>query len=349
MTSERPASLEPLLGVLAESAINGSVAEWTRASTIREFVQPWYAPLPVNPTTTGIALGGLGNSFTLNPRGRTVALNFLSGAPVLNGADGVELQDFYFSERAADDLALSVASPGKLGMASLFHPLVRSSGEPWWPADADRDEVERRLPEMLVCDELVSHNLERVERWGVPLPVSGESLLELPTTQRNLLLLSHVYASFLRVGSPRQRSLMADEAPRNGLECLPPEAVHYSALFPAVRMDWQPGGDACSIERVSYSPVSPAGDHAALPLTVTRFSISHRAPHDKRVTLLWLGENLNGYQRTKLRPGEQDAAHTLFRTPSNQRNERARVAGLAACHLLTGSPESGVCGTTAMG
>ena len=42
-----------------------------------EFIQPWYTPISTTPENTGMAVGGIGNTFTLTPNGNTPNFSFI--------------------------------------------------------------------------------------------------------------------------------------------------------------------------------------------------------------------------------------------------------------------------------
>ena len=353
---------EKLTRALEQSVIQGSVSEWMDGLAIREFVQPWYTPLPVTPETTGIALGGLGNSYIVNPRARTVGLNFLYGTPVLNDGNYVEMLDFYYSERATNDQRLTVVDGVERKEPIFFYPLLDQNGKPWLDEDASISSIEQTLGRMLHDDLLLYRNRERIKHWNLPLATSFDELMLQPPVDRNLSLLSQVYGEFLRVGEPWQRSLIAEQkaqketeqkaqTERHRIACYSPDSMTYSALFPVVRFRYQEeDGDHCLIDRICFSPVAPRSDAAALPVTVMHFSITNPAAYAKTITLGWLGENINGYGLKKSRPGQQDAAHSLVKSPLCQENRQVYVPGLDRCLLLSGSERAGgVHGETAMG
>lgn len=339
--------MERLFSMLENSAIAGRSGDWSKLSEIREFIQPWYSPLPVIPESTGMALGGIGSSFTLNPCGRTVALQFLAGTPVLNDADGVELQDFYFSERSTRDDVWKVVSPGSFLSTNFFYPLLRSDGTQWIAGSESAPQLEAALKAMLAAEDLVAVNAARLNRWALPLRTPTARLMEASPEVRNARALAELFGESICIGNPRLRSLIVGEGRRNGVQCFTPEA-QYRAQFPAIGFTYAETG-FCRIQRVSFSPVVASGRDTDLPVTVTHFSIDNPGAHAKTVTLVWLGENLNGYRHVKMRPGYQDAAHKLLRTPAHHVNRTAAISGVDACVLLSSRRRTGgVHGCTAM-
>lgn len=204
--------MEGLFGMLEDSAIAGRVADWVRASPVRAFAQPWYSPLPITPETTGVALGGIGSSYLLNPRARTVGLQFLSGLPVLNAADGPELQDFYFSERDTLDDAWQHIKQAEFLATSSFYPLRRADGAPWFAGAENAVRIAEVLEQMTSDEELVVRNAGALEHWTTSLALP--QLLQLPPRLRNRAVLAALYGDCAGIGTPRLRSLIADDGLR---------------------------------------------------------------------------------------------------------------------------------------
>ena len=57
---------------LAGAKMSGSVQKLMTPGLAVEFIQPWYTPLSTTPSTTGIAVGGIGSTFTATPAGTAV-------------------------------------------------------------------------------------------------------------------------------------------------------------------------------------------------------------------------------------------------------------------------------------
>ena len=56
---------------LKNAKMNGSVKDLMTPGLAVEFIQPWYTPLSTTPSSTGIAVGGIGSTFTVTPAGTT--------------------------------------------------------------------------------------------------------------------------------------------------------------------------------------------------------------------------------------------------------------------------------------
>ena len=56
---------------LESAKLNGNVKELMTKGLAVEFIQPWYTPLTTTPATTGIAVGGIGSTYTATPAGTT--------------------------------------------------------------------------------------------------------------------------------------------------------------------------------------------------------------------------------------------------------------------------------------
>ena len=64
---------------LAGAKMSGSVQKLMTPGLAVEFIQPWYTPLSTTPSTTGIAVGGIGSTFTATPAGTTPVMNVMPG------------------------------------------------------------------------------------------------------------------------------------------------------------------------------------------------------------------------------------------------------------------------------
>ena len=68
---------------LAGAKQAGSVQKLMTPGLAVEFIQPWYTPLSTTPSTTGIAVGGIGSTFTATPAGTTPVMNVMPGVQVI--------------------------------------------------------------------------------------------------------------------------------------------------------------------------------------------------------------------------------------------------------------------------
>src|SRR5690554_8057822 len=83
---------------LKNAKLNDSVKNLMTPGLAVEFIQPWYTPLSATPSTTGIAVGGIGSTYTLTPAGTTPVMNVVPGVQVR----AKEPSDLHFDHRSEE-------------------------------------------------------------------------------------------------------------------------------------------------------------------------------------------------------------------------------------------------------
>ena len=88
---------------LQNAKIDNSVKQLMTPGLAVEFIQPWYTPLSTTPATTGIAVGGLGSTFTVTPAGTTPVMNLVPGIQVrAEKPEDMRLNNFFYREAVAE-------------------------------------------------------------------------------------------------------------------------------------------------------------------------------------------------------------------------------------------------------
>lgn len=125
---------------LAGAKMAGSVQKLMTPGLAVEFIQPWYTPLSTTPSTTGIAVGGIGSTFTATPAGTTPVMNVMPGVQVrTEKASDLRFNNFFFREAViSDKAALAIQtlqhSPPTWASSPWLTPRVQpSSPQPTWP------------------------------------------------------------------------------------------------------------------------------------------------------------------------------------------------------------------------
>jgi len=130
---------------LSQSALKGSVKDLMTSGLAVEFIQPWYTPLTTTPSTTGIALGGIGSAYTVTPAGTTPVMHFLPGIQVRGEKDGdLKLNDFYFKESVQGSPFFVENVKPAYELLSFF-PLVDIKGDALVPQGLDAEEMAKHL------------------------------------------------------------------------------------------------------------------------------------------------------------------------------------------------------------
>ncbi|MFA0498435.1 glucosylceramidase, partial [Vibrio sp. 10N.222.46.A1] len=90
-----------------------------------EFIQPWYTPISTTPENTGMAVGGIGNTFTLTPNGKTPNFSFIPGIFVDCSEQVINFNDFYASVMNVPTIdTLQVFNEQELSVHLNFYPAL---------------------------------------------------------------------------------------------------------------------------------------------------------------------------------------------------------------------------------
>ncbi len=331
---------------LDKSTLAGQVDDLMRPSNAREFIQPWYIPISTLPENTGMAVGGIGSSFTVTPAGGTPALHFAPGLHVTGAVpDAIKLQNFFFCERPFPGEPEPTLADFAALMRRNHHFTLRRGLEddasPWLEAGIGQEDAIRRLEEMRNHPRLYADNRERLERWHIALSrrtleacadleASGKGNIRLANAyllldffSAALRLPHHIRASLIGSSSAKGASKIADDAEDAGVSGYPSQSMEYQALYPLARTTYSAPGQTLRLTRLQFSLAVPGDERLlALPVVLCRFTLENPGTESIEATLLQTQENLCGYNVLKKRPGVQDAEFLLQKTASHQVNSR---------------------------
>ena len=115
------------------SLLKGSAKNLCTPGAAAEFIQPWYKPIETTPANTGIAIGGIGSTYTMTANATTPIINFLPGLHVESeNKEDIRLQNWFASEKEPNDSAyLELVDVDKLRLYVTLFPVYRTSGSPW--------------------------------------------------------------------------------------------------------------------------------------------------------------------------------------------------------------------------
>ena len=100
---------------LESAKLNGNVKELMTKGLAVEFIQPWYTPLTTTPATTGIAVGGIGSTYTATPAGTTPVTGIIPGIQIrATNPDDLRLQNVFFRESV-------IRKNAPLAIRNFFH------------------------------------------------------------------------------------------------------------------------------------------------------------------------------------------------------------------------------------
>jgi hypothetical protein len=172
---------------LSQSALKGSVKDLMTSGLAVEFIQPWYTPLTTTPSTTGIAVGGIGNAYTVTPAGTTPVMHFLPGIQVRGEKNGdLRLNDFYFSESVQGSPLVAENVPQIYELLAFF-PLVDVKGSPLVPQGLKADEIAKLLENATKKGDLYAANEASLARWRIEWSRRTEAMLASNNLKRGSL------------------------------------------------------------------------------------------------------------------------------------------------------------------
>ena len=136
-----------------------------------EFIQPWYTPIETTPANTGIAIGGIGSTYTMTASATTPLINFLPGLHVEGEKTGdIRLQNWFASEREPNESAqLTLVDITKLRLYVTLFPVYRPDGSEWLTAEMSEEEFQSNINEMANCLSFYDDNKEGFELYKTEL------------------------------------------------------------------------------------------------------------------------------------------------------------------------------------
>lgn len=303
---------------LKQSSMRGSVQQLMTPGLAVEFIQPWYTPLSTTPATTGIAVGGIGSSYTVTPAGTTPVLNFLPGVQVRGQRpESLRLNNFFFRESVVGaKSALFVNDAAQFYRRLAFFPLAGVDGKEFVPAGLDRAALAKAVEKAAQHTELYNMNADRLARWQIEW--SSRTQAALRSGDRSVafqrLWLIDFFDGVLGETAVRQGALTAAWGEEDFYLDQPgydAAQMEYAALYPAASTEFK-SQKFVNIRRVQYSPVLPGNERlASLPVSTVVFELENKTAQTREVTLVQMQDNLCGYMALKDRQGVQDASFVL--------------------------------------
>jgi len=328
---------------LKQSQMRGSVQQLMTPGLAVEFIQPWYTPLSTTPATTGIAVGGIGSTFTVTPAGTTPVLNFLPGIQVRGQSpESLRLNNFFFRESVLGAKApLCVNNASMFYRRLAFYPLVGVNGKEFVPAGLDAAALAKAVDKAAQNTELYNANADRLARWQVEWSSRTQAALQSgdrsPTFQRNWLI--DFFDGVLGETAVRQGALTAswgDEDSYLGQPGYDAAQMEYAALYPAAATEFKSAKNV-NIRRVQYSAVLPGDERlSSLPVSTVVFELENKTAQTREITLVQMQDNLCGYTTLKDRQGVQDASFVLqpsARFPVAEAFSQTQADGRTTCGI----------------
>ena len=302
---------------LNSARMQGKVKDLMTPGLAVEFIQPWYTPLSTTPATTGIAVGGIGSTFTVTPAGTTPVMNSVPGVQVrADRPEDIRLNDFYFRESVISPKStLEIRNFAEFGRQLAFYPLKNSKGEKILTA-ASQKAAEAELDAVLKDKAFYAANKDAFIRWHVEFSDRTQALLNAgdKSPALNRFVLIDFFDGIVGERAERKGALTAAWGTQTkflGEDGYDPSQMLYAAKYPVSRTEFvNPKG--VRIRRYQHSYVLPGEERiSSLPVSSTRYEIENPTKDTREVTIVQMQDCLCGYQVTKDRQGVQDSSFVI--------------------------------------
>lgn len=311
---------------LAGAKMAGSVQKLMTPGLAVEFIQPWYTPLSTTPSTTGIAVGGIGSTFTATPAGTTPVMNVMPGVQVrTEKASDLRFNNFFFREAViSDKAALAIHNFAAFTTYLGKFALVDAKGAALFTAAdlADQKKAESKLNKILSDKEFLNNNSAAFERWHIQWSDRTAAILSkkgAKVEEVNRAVVIDFFDGVVGEKIARQGALTAawaDDTTFLGQEGYDASKMQYTALYPVSETKYE--GKGVQITKTQSSYVTPGDERlSSLPVSATVFTLENTTKETREVTLVQVQDSLCGYYARKDRQGVQDSSFVLVPMAKN--------------------------------
>lgn len=314
-----------MINKIPYTSYSGLAGDLCNKGNAVEFIQPWYTPISTTPANTGMAVGGIGSTFTLTPQGNTPNFAFISGMFVDCEHESVHFNDFYFS--VMDEYSIdNIDIPNVEEMMNFLK---------YYPADFlfelstcdNKETILSGIKDCLLTGQFYSNNKSNFERWNIEFSgktqqaiANNESAIE---TQ--LLVAIDFFDGLLVNRSVRALSLTANQ--KSNVASIDANNIVYRALYPIAEYEYQ-GLDSITLTRQVVSPIVKNDQTlCSLPVHWNHFEVSNKSDRVQLVTLVQPLRNLIGSTYKKARDGVQDSCSYLVQNAIKQQHQPVSISG----------------------
>lgn len=290
-----------------------------------EFIQPWYTPISTTPENTGMAVGGIGNTFTLTPNGNTPNFSFIPGIFVDCSEQVINFNDFYASVMDVPTIdSLQVLNEQELSVHLNFYPALFDGKK----IDTENNSNAVNLIRAAIENgNFYKENRESFIKWNVEFSNKTQLLIESDSSSIDcqLYVALDFFNGLLINDTTRQLSLTAGN--NNDIESVNGSDIEYKALYPLAEYQYN-SFDGINIKRKVVSPIVKDDKRlCSLPMHWNHFELTNESQKTRVITLAQPLQNLIGSTYRKGRDGIQDSACTLSQNPIAQQHQAVNVNG----------------------
>jgi hypothetical protein len=310
------------------SLLNGDAATLCTPGAAAEFIQPWYVPIKTTPADTGIAIGGIGSTYTMTASATTPLINFLPGLHVEGEEIGdIRFQNWFASEREPSDTApLIVVDITKLRLLTTLFPTYKNDGFEWFEIGISEEDAQAVVNEISETPSFYEDNKDAFKEYKTEF--SPKTIVELEKDSKSKLAIQLVVLDYLNgsvvTDTTWQASLSGDleEDVISGQKTYPREKIQNKLLYPLAELKYEDDAHDVKVEKLHFSPVVRGDEKAcSAPINFTEVTLTNTSDKEKIFTLVWDQENLCGFSVVKKRPACQDAGFILQKSVRYQKNE----------------------------
>ncbi|MDA0150844.1 GH116 family glycosyl hydrolase [Vibrio sp. Makdt] len=322
------------------SSYSGNSEHLCKKGDAVEFIQPWYTPISTTPENTGMAIGGIGNTFTLTPNGNTPNFSFIPGIFVDCSEQVVNFNDFYASVMDVPTIeALQVVNEQELSVHLNFYPALFDGKK------IDKENISNAINiirNALKTGNFYKENRESFIKWNVEFSNKTQLLIESDSSSIicQLYVALDFFNGLLINDTTRQLSLTAGN--NSDIESVNGSDIEYKALYPLAEYKYN-SFDGINIKRKVVSPIVKEDKRlCSMPMHWNHFQITNESQQTRVITLAQPLQNLIGSTYRKGRDGIQDSACTLSQNPIAQQHKAVKVNdeshGFTGVQLTSQSP-----------
>ncbi|WP_146492547.1 GH116 family glycosyl hydrolase [Vibrio sp. T20] len=290
-----------------------------------EFIQPWYTPISTTPENTGMAIGGIGNTFTLTPNGNTPNFSFIPGIFVDCSQQAINFNDFYASVMDVPTTEkIQVLNEQELSVHLNFYPALFDGKK------IDKENISNAINLIRAALEngnFYKENKDNFIKWNVEFSNKTTLLIESDSSSIDcqLYVALDFFNGLLINGTARQLSLTAGN--NSDIESVNGSDIEYKALYPLAEYQYN-SFDGINIKRKVVSPIVKEDKRlCSLPMHWNHFQLTNQSQQTRVITLAQPLQNLIGSTYRKGRDGIQDSACTLSQNPIDQQHQAVKLNG----------------------
>ena len=314
------------------SSYSGNSEHLCKKGDAVEFIQPWYTPISTTPENTGMAIGGIGNTFTLTPNGNTPNFSFIPGIFVDCSVQVINFNDFYASVMDVPTIeTLQVLNEQELSVHLNFYPALFDGKK------IDKENISNAINLIRAALEngnFYKENKDKFIKWNVEFSNKTKLLIESDSSSIDcqLYVALDFFNGLLINDTTRQLSLTVGD--NSDIESVNGSDIEYKALYPLAEYKYN-SFDGINIKRKVVSPIVKEDKRlCSLPMHWNHFQITNESQQTRVITLAQSLQNLIGSTYRKGRDGIQDSACTLSQNPIDQQHQAVNVNGES--HGFTG-------------